>query len=34
MTIKSSGKTVQKAVSEAVDVIKKDCDKIVSSVKK
>lgn len=34
MVIKSSGKTVQKAVGEAVDAIKKDCDKIVSSVKK
>ena len=34
MTIKSSGKTVAKAVSEAVDAIKRDCDKIVSAVKK
>lgn len=34
MTIKSSGKTVQKAVSEAVDAVKADCRKIVSSIKK
>jgi DNA-directed RNA polymerase subunit L len=34
MTIKSSGKTVAKAISDAVEAIKKDCDKIVSVVKK
>ena len=32
--IESSGKTAKKAVSEAVEAIKKDCDKIVSSLKK
>jgi len=32
--IESSGKTVKKAVSEAVDSIKKDCDKILSALKK
>jgi DNA-directed RNA polymerase subunit L len=32
--IESSGKTVKKAVSEAVDAIKKDCDKVLGSLKK
>ncbi len=32
--IESSGKTVKKAVSEAVEAIKKDCNKIVSALKK
>lgn len=32
--IESSGKTVKKAVSEAVAEIKSDCDKIVAAVKK
>jgi len=32
--IESSGKSVKKAVSEAVEAIKKDCDKIVSVLKK
>lgn len=32
--IESSDKTVKKAVSEAVESIKKDCDKIVGLVKK
>jgi DNA-directed RNA polymerase subunit L len=32
--IQSSGKTVKKAVSEAVEEIKKDCDKISSALKK
>lgn len=32
--IDSSGKTVNKAVSEAVASIKKDCDSIVKSLKK
>jgi DNA-directed RNA polymerase subunit L len=34
MKIKSSSGSVKKAVSEAVEAIKKDCDKIVSSLKK
>jgi len=32
--IESSGKTVKKAVSEAVEEIKKDCEKILSTLKK
>jgi len=32
--IESSGKTVKKAVSEAVDAIKKDCDKVLGAIKK
>ena len=32
--IESSGKGVKKEVSEAVDMIKKDCNKIVSLLKK
>jgi len=32
--IESSGKTVKKAVSEAVSAIKKDCDGIVKGLKK
>ena len=32
--IESSGKTVKKAVSEAVESIKKDCDKILGALKK
>ena len=32
--IESSGKTVKKAVQEAVSAIKKDADKIASAVKK
>ena len=32
--IESSDKTVKKAVSDAADAIKKDCDKILTSVKK
>ncbi|MEM4270997.1 MAG: RpoL/Rpb11 RNA polymerase subunit family protein [Candidatus Pacearchaeota archaeon] len=31
---KTSGKTVKKAISEAVDEIKKDCNKILAVVKK
>ena len=34
MKIQSSGKTVKKEVSDAVTAIKKDLNKIVSSVKK
>ncbi len=32
--IESSGKTAKKAVSEAVDAIKKDCDKVLGALKK
>jgi DNA-directed RNA polymerase subunit L len=32
--IESSGKTVKKTVSEAVEAIKKDCDKVLSTIKK
>ncbi|MEM4259375.1 MAG: RpoL/Rpb11 RNA polymerase subunit family protein [Candidatus Pacearchaeota archaeon] len=32
--IESSGKTVKKAVSEAIEAIKKDCSKIISALKK
>ncbi len=32
--IESSGKTAKKAVSDAVEAVKKDCDKIVSLLKK
>ena len=32
--VKSSGKTASKAISEAADEIKKDCDKILSALKK
>jgi DNA-directed RNA polymerase subunit L len=32
--IESSGKTAKKAVSEAVEEIKKDCDKVLSALKK
>ncbi|MCX8159076.1 MAG: hypothetical protein N3D20_02190 [Candidatus Pacearchaeota archaeon] len=32
--VESSGKTVKKAISEAIEEIKKDCDKIVSCLKK
>lgn len=32
--IESSSKTVKKAVSEAVDAIKKDCDKVLGALKK
>jgi DNA-directed RNA polymerase subunit L len=32
--IESSGKTVKKAVSEAVEAIEKDCNKIVGALKK
>jgi DNA-directed RNA polymerase subunit L len=32
--IESSGKTVKKAVSEAVEAIKKDCDKVLGALKK
>lgn len=32
--IESSGKTAKKAVSDAVGAIKKDCDKLVSALKK
>lgn len=32
--IESSGKTVKKAVSDAVEAIKKDCSKILSVLKK
>jgi len=34
MKIESSGKSVKKAVSDAVDSIKKDCGKIANAVKK
>lgn len=34
LRIESSGKTVKKAVSEAVESIKKDLDKLASAVKK
>lgn len=34
MVIKTSGQTVSKTVSEAISAIKKDCDKIVSGLKK
>ena len=32
--IESSGKTVKKAVSEAIEAIEKDCNKIVGALKK
>ena len=32
--IESSGKTVKKAVGDAVEAVKKDCNKIVSALKK
>ena len=32
--IEASGRTVKKAVSEAVEAIKKDCDKLLAAVKK
>ncbi|HLF53972.1 MAG TPA: RpoL/Rpb11 RNA polymerase subunit family protein [Candidatus Nanoarchaeia archaeon] len=32
--IESSGKTVKKAVADAVAAIKKDCDKLVGTLKK
>lgn len=32
--ISSSGKTVKKAVGEAVDAIEKDCKKLLSAIKK
>jgi DNA-directed RNA polymerase subunit L len=32
--IQSSGKTVKKAVSDAIEEIKKDCDSILKSLKK
>jgi DNA-directed RNA polymerase subunit L len=32
--IKTSGKTVSKAVSECVEAIKKDCDALASALKK
>jgi len=32
--IESSGKTAKKAISDAVAAIKKDCDKLLSAVKK
>lgn len=32
--IETSGQTVKKAVSEAVEAIKKDCDKMLATVKK
>ncbi len=34
MLIRSKNKTVRKIVSETIDLIKKDCDKMVSAVKK
>lgn len=34
LKIESSGKTAKKAVGDAVDAIKKDCDKILSVLKK
>ena len=34
LKVKTSGKTVKKAISEAVAAIKKDSEKIVSSLKK
>ena len=34
LKIESSGKTEKKAVGDAVDAIKKDCDKILSVLKK
>jgi DNA-directed RNA polymerase subunit L len=32
--IDSSGKTVKKAVSEAIEAIKKDCNKVIGALKK
>jgi len=32
--IQSSGKTVKKAISEAIDAIDKDCNKILAGLKK
>lgn len=34
MKIQSSEKTVKKAISDAVDALKKDCDKMLSEIKK
>ena len=34
MRIETSGKTARKAVSEAVEAVKKDCDKLLALVKK
>jgi DNA-directed RNA polymerase subunit L len=34
MHIKTSGKTVQKSVSDAIAAIKKDCDALLSAIKK
>ena len=34
MKIQSSNKTVKKAIADAVAALKKDCDKLVSAVKK
>jgi len=33
LKIESSGKTAKKAISEAAETIKKDCDKILKSLK-
>jgi len=34
LKVKTSGKSVKKAFSEAVSAVKKDCDKLISGLKK
>ena len=34
LKVKTSGKSVKKAISEAVSAVKKDCDKLISGLKK